>query len=76
MLKRRQVLFQSSPSVPVELVFELVPSDPLLNLALFIPEKDRKEEGEELDEEYSSSEETAFPPSAILLYPADLSMSN
>ena len=67
MLKRRQVLFQSSPSVPVELVFELVPSDPLLNLALFIPEKDQKEEGEELDEEYSSSEETAFPPSAILL---------
>lgn len=51
MLKRRQVLFQSSPSVPVELVFELVPSDPLLNLALFIPEKDQKEEGEELDEE-------------------------
>lgn len=76
MLKRRQVLFQSSPSVPVELVFELVPSDPLLNLALFIPEKDQKEEGEELDEEYSSSEETAFPLSAILLYPADLSMSN
>ena len=76
MLKRRQVLFQSSPSVPVELVFELVPSDPLLNLALFIPEKDQKEEGEELDEEYSSSEETAFPPSAILLYPTDLSMSN
>ena len=76
MLKRCQVLFQSSPSVPVELVFELVPSDPLLNLALFIPEKDQKEEGEELDEEYSSSEETAFPSSAILLYPADLSMSN
>lgn len=51
MLKRRQVLFQSSPSVPVELVLELVPSDPLLNLALFIPEKDQMEEGEELDEE-------------------------
>ena len=55
-------------------MLELVPSDPLLNLALFIPEKDQMEEGEELDEEYSSSEET--PPSAILLYPADLSMSN
>ena len=57
-------------------MFELVPSDPLLNLALFIPEKDQIEEGEELDEEYSSSEEKAFPPSAILLSPADLSMSN
>ena len=51
MLKRCQVLFQSSPSVPVELGLELVPSDPLLNLALFIPEKDQMEEGEELDEE-------------------------
>ena len=51
MLKRCQVLLQSSPSVPVELVLELVPSDPLLNLALFIPGKDQMEEGEELDEE-------------------------
>ena len=57
-------------------MFELVSSDPLLNLAVFVPEKDQMEEGEELDEEYSPSEERAFPPSAILLYPADLSMSN
>ena len=57
-------------------MFELVSSDPLLNLALFVPEKDQMEEGEELDEEYSPLEEKALPLSAILLSPAELSMSN